>query len=100
MIYCYPFPEKWILNCDRPALARLQENVDALSVHKKEMEAETDGDAPVEEMLASALLEEKNLEIDHLSNEIQKLEQELESTKNNQVRKRTNHFGALPSNPV
>lgn len=57
----------------------------ALSVQNKEIEAETGRDAPPEEMLASALLEEKNLEIDHLSNEIQKLEQELESTKNSKV---------------
>lgn len=38
------------------------------------------------------MLEEKNQEIDHLSDEIQKLEQELESTKNNKVRKCTNRF--------
>lgn len=84
------------MNCDRPVFARLQENVASLSVQKKEMEAEAGGDAPVEETLASALLEEKNLEIDHLSNEIQKLEQELESTKNNKVRKCTHRFVPLP----
>lgn len=83
------------MNCDRPVLARLQENVAALSVQKTDMEAEADGDVPGEETLTSALLEEKNLEIDQLSNEIQKLEQELESTKNNKVRKCTNHFVAL-----
>lgn len=88
------------MNCDLPALARLQENVAALSDQKKETEAEAGGDGSAEETLASALLEEKNLEIDHLSNEIQKLEQELESTKNNEVGKRTYHFGALPKNPV
>lgn len=84
------------MNCDRPVLARLQENVAALSVHKEDMEAEADGDAPAEETLTSALLEEKNLEIDHLSDEIQKLEQELESTKNNKVRKCTDRVVALP----
>lgn len=42
------------------------------------------------------MLQEKNLEIDHLSNEIQKLEQELESTKNNKVGKCANRFIALP----
>lgn len=59
----------------------------ALTVQNNEIEAEARRDAPAEEMLASALLEEKNLEIDHLSNEIQKLEQELESTKDNKVGK-------------
>lgn len=56
-----------------------------LSVQNEELEAEAGRHAPPEEMLPSALLEEKNLEIDHLTNEIQKLEQELESTKNNKV---------------
>lgn len=65
----------------------MQENVAALSIQKKDREAEDGEEAPAEEMLASALLQEKNLEIDHLSHEIQKLEQELESTKNNKVRK-------------
>lgn len=65
----------------------MQENVAALSVQKEDREAEDGEEAPAEEMLASALLQEKNLEIDHLSHEIQKLEQELESTKNNKVRK-------------
>lgn len=92
----HSFLEKSALNRDRRVHARLQENVAALSVQKKETEAEDDEDAPVEEMLSSALLQEKNLEIDHLSNEIQKLEQELESTKNNEVRKCTNRFIALP----
>lgn len=92
----HSFLEKSALSRDRHVHARLQEKVAALSVQKKEMEAEDDEDAPVEEMLSSALLQEKNLEIDHLSNEIQKLEQELESTKNNEVRKCTNRFIALP----
>lgn len=76
----------------------MQEKVAALSVQKNESETEADKDAPVEEMLAAALLQEKNLEIDHLSNEIQKLEQELESTENNKVRKHANQFIVLPQN--
>lgn len=42
-------------------------------------------DAPEEETLPLALLEEKNQEIDHLSNEIQRLEQELEHTRDAKV---------------
>lgn len=38
-----------------------------------------------EETLPAALLQEKNQEIDHLNCEIQKLEQELESARDNRV---------------
>uniref|UniRef100_A0A3B4ULN8 Pericentrin n=1 Tax=Seriola dumerili TaxID=41447 RepID=A0A3B4ULN8_SERDU len=52
----------------------LQEQIAALKA--REMEEET---------LPSALLQEKNQEIDHLNNEIQRLEQELENTRDNKV---------------
>lgn len=63
----------------------LQENVAALTVHKKEKERDEGEEVP-EETLTSALLQEKNQEIDHLNNEIQKLEQELVTIKDSKVR--------------
>lgn len=59
-----------------------QENVSALTILKEESEVED----PEEETLPSALLQEKNHEIDHLNNEIQRLEQELENAADNKVR--------------
>lgn len=38
-----------------------------------------------EETLPSALLNEKNQEIDHLSSEIQRLEQDLESARDDKI---------------
>lgn len=52
-------------------------------------------DAPEEETLPSALLEEKNQEIDHLNNEIQRLEQELENTRDAKVRLQLRYFFIL-----
>lgn len=63
----------------------LQENVAALTVHKKEKDRDEGEEVP-EETLTSALLHEKNQEIDQLNNEIQKLEQELVTTKDSKVR--------------
>lgn len=63
----------------------LQANVAALTVHKKEKDGDEGEEVP-EETLTSALLQEKNQEIDHLNNEIQKLEQELVTTKDSKVR--------------
>lgn len=64
----------------------LQDKVSALSILTEAKEEESEMDAPEEENLPSALLEEKNQEIEHLNNEIQRLEQELENTRNIKVR--------------
>lgn len=64
----------------------MQDKVSALSVLNEAREEANVMDAPNEETLPSALLEEKNQEIDHLNNEIQKLEQELENTRDAKVR--------------
>lgn len=58
----------------------------ALTVLREEKEEQSEVEDPETEALPSALLQEKNQEIDHLSNEIQKLEQELENTRSNKVR--------------
>lgn len=58
----------------------------ALSIFKEEKEEQSEVEDPEEETLPSALLQEKNQEIDHLNNEIQRLEQELENTRDNKVR--------------
>ena len=54
----------------------------ALTIIKEEREEKS---SPEEENLPSALLQEKNQEIDHLNNEIQRLEHELENTRDNKV---------------
>lgn len=64
----------------------LQENVSALTILKEENEEQQEVEAPEEEALPSALLQEKNQEIDHLNNEIQRLEQEMENTRDTKVR--------------
>lgn len=64
----------------------MQDKVSALSILNEAREEASVMDAPEEETLPSALLEEKNQEIDHLNNEIQRLEQELESTRDAKVR--------------
>lgn len=58
----------------------------ALSILNEEKEEQREVDDPEEQSLPSALLQEKNQEIDHLNNEIQRLEQELENTRDNKVR--------------
>uniref|UniRef100_A0A3Q3W5J8 Pericentrin/AKAP-450 centrosomal targeting domain-containing protein n=1 Tax=Mola mola TaxID=94237 RepID=A0A3Q3W5J8_MOLML len=63
-------------------VAALKENVSALTILKEEREEKS---SPDEETLPSALLQEKNQEIDHLNNEIQRLEQELQNTRDNKV---------------
>ncbi|XP_068608225.1 pericentrin [Brachionichthys hirsutus] len=66
-------------------IAALKENVSALTIQKEEQGPESEKEDAEEESLPSALLEEKNQEIDHLSNEIQRLEQELVNTTENKV---------------
>ncbi|KAM9786838.1 pericentrin isoform 2-T2 [Syngnathus typhle] len=60
----------------------LEEKVSSLSILAEEKEVQRPVDEAKVETLPSALLHEKNQEIDHLNNEIQKLEQELENTNN------------------
>ncbi|CAJ1074387.1 pericentrin isoform X4 [Xyrichtys novacula] len=66
-------------------IAALKENVSALTILKEDKDEQSDEGETEEENLPSALLQEKNLEIDHLNNEIHRLEQELESTRDNKV---------------
>ncbi|KAI9528762.1 hypothetical protein NQZ68_017360 [Dissostichus eleginoides] len=58
----------------------LKENVSALTILNEEREEQSEAKEPEEENFPSALLEEKNQEIDHLNAEIQRLEQELDNT--------------------
>lgn len=70
----------------------LEEQITALmesAVLKGEKEEESEVEASEEETLSSALLQEKNQELDHLNNEIQRLEQELEATRDNKVKMHT-----------
>lgn len=64
---------------------QFQENVSALTILKEEKEQLCEEDEMDEETLPSALLQEKNHEIDHLNSELQRLEQELENTSDNKV---------------
>ncbi|XP_025756941.1 pericentrin [Oreochromis niloticus] len=66
-------------------ITALKENVSALTILKEEKEQLCKEDEMDEETLPSALLQEKNHEIDHLNSEIQRLEQELENTSDNKV---------------
>ncbi|XP_036981473.1 pericentrin isoform X2 [Acanthopagrus latus] len=66
-------------------IAALKENVSALTILKEENKEQREVEAPEEEALPSALLQEKNQEIDHLNNEIQRLEQELENSRDTKV---------------
>lgn len=79
------------LNCN----LCLQDKVCALSVLNEAREEAIVMDAPEEEALPSALLEEKNQEIDHLTNEIQRLEQELENTRDAKVGLQLSYFFIL-----
>ncbi|XP_068436282.1 pericentrin [Clinocottus analis] len=64
-------------------IAALKENMSALILLKEEQEEQSEIEDTEEETLSSALLQEKNHEIDQLNNELQKLEQELENTRDN-----------------
>uniref|UniRef100_A0A3Q3MWM4 Pericentrin n=1 Tax=Labrus bergylta TaxID=56723 RepID=A0A3Q3MWM4_9LABR len=63
-----------LTNQNAAHVTELQEQIAALKLEEGE-----------EVTLPSALLQEKNEEIDHLNNEIQRLEQDLESTRDNKV---------------
>ncbi|XP_029937869.1 pericentrin isoform X2 [Myripristis murdjan] len=63
-------------------IVTLKENVSRLTILEEEREGSKVVD-DTEESLPSALLQEKNQEIDHLNQEIQRLEQEIENTRNN-----------------
>ncbi|KAK1894257.1 Pericentrin, partial [Dissostichus eleginoides] len=63
----------------------LKENVSALAILNEEREEQSEAKEPEEENFPSALLEEKNQEIDHLNAEIQRLEQELDNTGDNKA---------------
>ncbi|XP_077416104.1 pericentrin isoform X2 [Vanacampus margaritifer] len=58
----------------------LKDHVSTLSILAEEKEVQRSVEDPKEETLPTALLQEKNQEIDHLNDEIQRLEQELENT--------------------
>ncbi|KAF7667502.1 hypothetical protein LDENG_00056390 [Lucifuga dentata] len=64
-------------------IAVLKENVSILTILGEEKEGRKEVEDKEEENLPSALLQEKNQEIDHLNSEIQRLEQEFENTKDN-----------------
>ncbi|XP_042356085.1 pericentrin isoform X2 [Plectropomus leopardus] len=66
-------------------IAALKENVSALTILKEEKEGQNEVEDTEEDNLPSALLHEKNQEIDHLNAEIQRLEQELESVRENEA---------------
>ncbi|XP_031165616.2 pericentrin isoform X6 [Sander lucioperca] len=63
-------------------IAALKENVSALTILEEEKGEQSETE---EENLPSALLQEKNQEIDHLNTEIQRLEQEMENTRDNKA---------------
>ncbi|KAG7229208.1 hypothetical protein INR49_013151 [Caranx melampygus] len=63
-------------------IAALKETVSALTIVREE---QSEVEEAEEETLPSALLQEKNQEIDHLNNEVQRLEQELENARENKV---------------
>ncbi|XP_039994200.1 pericentrin isoform X3 [Xiphias gladius] len=66
-------------------IAALKETVLALTIFKEEKEEQSKVEEAEVETLPSALIQEKNQEIDHLNNEIQRLEQELENTRDNKA---------------
>uniref|UniRef100_A0A667XIB6 ELK domain-containing protein n=1 Tax=Myripristis murdjan TaxID=586833 RepID=A0A667XIB6_9TELE len=68
--------------CVSPQDSTENENVSRLTILEEEREGSKVVD-DTEESLPSALLQEKNQEIDHLNQEIQRLEQEIENTRNN-----------------
>ncbi|KAM6968416.1 pericentrin [Tautogolabrus adspersus] len=66
-------------------IAALKENVSTLTILKEGEDEQSELEEAGEVTLPSALLQEKNEEIDHLNNEIQRLEQDLESSRDNKV---------------
>ncbi|XP_061699443.1 pericentrin isoform X2 [Syngnathoides biaculeatus] len=74
------------LTCENASLVEqietLKEQVSSLNILAEEKEVLKKVEEPEEESLSSALLQEKNQEIDHLNTEIQRLEQELGDTNN------------------
>lgn len=66
----------------------------ALTIAREEKEKQSEVEEAEEETLPSALLQEKNQEIDHLNNEIQRLEQELENARENKVSVKTHRVHA------
>ncbi|KAM9354836.1 pericentrin [Pholidichthys leucotaenia] len=63
--------------------AALKENVSSLTIHKEERENHGEVEETEDDTLPSALLQEKNHEIDHLNSEIHRLEQELQNAREN-----------------
>ncbi|XP_061553374.1 pericentrin isoform X3 [Phycodurus eques] len=74
------------LTCENAALVEqidtLKEQVSSLNILAEDKEVQRKVADPEEESLSSALLQEKNQEIDYLNTEIQRLEQELGNTNN------------------
>ncbi|XP_072221841.1 pericentrin isoform X1 [Leuresthes tenuis] len=66
-------------------ISALKENVSALTIVNEEKEDRSHVEETEEETLPSALLQEKNQEIDHLNYEIQRLEQALENAGDKKV---------------
>lgn len=66
-----------------------QEKVSTLTINAEEKEEYIQVEETEEETLPSALILEKNQEIDHLSSEVQRLEQELESARDDKVHVRS-----------
>ncbi|KAM6973041.1 pericentrin [Aplochiton taeniatus] len=71
-------------------ITTLKENVSTLTICQEEREVERERreeeeDEGEEESLSSALLQDKNHEIDHLNQEVQRLRQEMVNARDNQV---------------
>uniref|UniRef100_A0A3P9JDG0 Pericentrin n=1 Tax=Oryzias latipes TaxID=8090 RepID=A0A3P9JDG0_ORYLA len=66
-------------------ISYLQEKASTLTINAEEEEECIQMEETEEETLPSALLHEKNQEIDHLSSEIQRLERELESARDDKI---------------
>ncbi|XP_036065913.1 pericentrin isoform X4 [Oryzias melastigma] len=66
-------------------ISYLKEKVSTLTINAEEKEEYIQVEETEEETLPSALILEKNQEIDHLSSEVQRLEQELESARDDKV---------------
>ncbi|XP_034015360.1 pericentrin isoform X1 [Thalassophryne amazonica] len=66
-------------------IAALKETVSTFTLLKEEREGRREVVETEEETLPSALLQEKNQEIDHLNSEIHKLEQELQNSRDNKA---------------
>uniref|UniRef100_A0A3B3DGS5 Pericentrin n=1 Tax=Oryzias melastigma TaxID=30732 RepID=A0A3B3DGS5_ORYME len=66
-------------------ISYLKEKVSTLTINAEEKEEYIQVEETEEETLPSALILEKNQEIDHLSSEVQRLEQELESARDDKA---------------